>query len=87
MDDFKITFTENEKDLILEHTYTPSELSDRLKDAKVKGKYITVYYSYEELDELVGSIASEFSHTADEKTAKSLDQIYEKLVEVLDSAY
>ncbi|MGM0417149.1 MAG: hypothetical protein ACQEQS_00360 [Thermodesulfobacteriota bacterium] len=87
MDDFKITFTENEKNLILEHTYTPAELSDRLKDAKIKGKYLTVYYSYDELDELIGSIASEFSHTEDEKISKSLDQLYEKLVDILDSAY
>jgi hypothetical protein len=87
MESVIINFTEKEKNLIIENTLAPENLTLRLKNADIKGKYLRVSYEYDELDELVGFIAAEFNHVTDESAKKGLDKLYEKLNEILETEY
>ncbi|MCB9493899.1 MAG: hypothetical protein H6681_00460 [Desulfobacteraceae bacterium] len=87
MEPVTVNLTEKEKNLILENTFAPENLILRLKEADVKGKYLKVSYSYDELDELVGFIAAEFNHITDDSVKKGLDKLYEKLNEILETQY
>jgi hypothetical protein len=87
MEPVRINLTEKEKNLILEHTFAPETLTRRLKEGEIKGKYLNVSYSFDELDELTGFIAAEFNHITDEKLKKEFDKLYEKLNEILENEY
>ena len=79
-----LKFTQQERDLILGHTLAGSELTDRLRIAEIRGRYLIVKYTTEDLDELIGYIAAEASHTKNKKIQKQLDRLFDRLILVLD---
>lgn len=74
-----------ERDLIKNKTFSSPDLTDRLDAAKEVSNCITVYYSPEELEALLGYIAAEANHTTDRDLEGELDTLYESLEVLLDS--
>ncbi len=84
MNEIEIKFTPQERDLIIDHTFTGPNLTKRLKIAEIKGKHLIVKYSTYDLDELIGFIAAEANHTDDKKLGKKLDRLFERLTRILE---
>jgi hypothetical protein len=55
-----------------------------LEEKPVHGDMITVYYSPQDLEELLGFIAAEANHTKDKALEADLDCLYDKLEEILE---
>ena len=84
MNEIEIKFTTQERDLIIDHTFTGPNLTQRLQIAEIKGKYLIAKYSMYDLDELIGFIAAEANHTDDKKIEKKLDRLFDKLNSILE---
>ena len=84
MNEIEIKFTTQERDLIIDHTFTGPDLTKRLQIAEIKGTRLIVKYSIYDLDELIGFIAAEANHTDDKKIQKKLDKLYDKLNSILE---
>ena len=84
MNEIEIKFTTQERDLIIDHTFTGPNLTQRLQIAEIKGKYLIAKYSMYDLDELIGFIAAETNHTDDKKNEKKLDRLFDKLNSILE---
>ena len=84
MNEIEIKFTPQERDLIIDHTFTGPDLTKRLQIAEIKGTRLIVKYSTYDLDELIGFIAAEANHTDDKKIEKKLDRLFDKLNFILE---
>jgi len=84
MNEIEIKFTHQERDLIINHTFSDPELTKRLKIAEIKGKHLIAKYSIHELDDLLGFIAAEANHTEDRQLEKKLDRLFEKLTRIFE---
>jgi len=84
MDEIEINITPEERDLILDLTFADEVLTDRLKIAEMRGKYLVARYSINELDDLIGFISAEANHTEDKKLQKKLDRLIDKLERMLE---
>ena len=84
MNDIVIKITPEERDLILDHTLADEVLTDRLKIAGMRGKYLVARYSTHDLDDLIGFIEAEANYTENKKLQKKLDRLIEKLERVLE---
>ena len=84
MNEIEIKFTLQERDLIIDHTFTGPDLTKRLQIAEIKGTRLIVKYSIYDLDELIGFIAAEANHTDDKNIQKKLDKLYDKLNSILE---
>ena len=80
-----LRLSRRECDLIVNETFAPEELTDRLRLGTVSGGKLTFGFTLEELDELIGSVAAKANHTKDKKLQKELDRIYERMAEILDT--
>jgi len=87
MDEIEIKFTPQERDLIIDHTFTGPDLTKRLQIAEVRGKHLIAKYSTYDLEELIGYIVAEANHTDDKKTGKKLDRLFERLTRILEKEY
>jgi len=84
-DIIEISFTLDERDLIINHTFVDSEITDRLKIAEIKNNKIVVKLDLDEIDDLAGFVAAESNHTENKKIQKKLDRLYDKLSEIEDN--
>ena len=80
----EVKFTPQERDLIIDHTFTGPDLTKRLQIAEVRGKHLIAKYSTYDLEELIGYIAAEANHTDDKKIGKKLDRLFERLTRILE---
>jgi hypothetical protein len=87
MEQIEIKFTEQERELIIDHTFAGSDLTNNLKISEIKGKHLIAKYTIYDLDELIGFIAAEANHTEDKKLEKKLDKLFERLSRILESEY
>ena len=87
MEQIEIKFTEQERELIIDHTFAGPDLTNKLKIAVIKGKHLIAKYTIYDLDELIGFIAAEANHTEDKKLEKKLDKLFERLSRILESEY
>jgi hypothetical protein len=78
------TYTPQERNLILDHTFADPWLTKLLKLAEIKGKHLVVKYPIHDLDDLLGFIAAEANHTEDRKLEKQLDRLFDKLTRILE---
>lgn len=74
-----------ERDLILKETLASPDLTDRLESAKQVTDSVVVYYSSEELDNLIGYVAAEANHNHDRKMQEILNALHDSLEALLDS--
>ena len=84
MNKIEVQFTTQERDLIVDHTFTGPDLTQRLQIAEIKGKHLIAKYSMYDLDELIGFIAAEANHTDDKKIEKKLDRLFYRLSSILE---
>lgn len=78
-DSIEVIFSLKERDLILNHTFTGDDLTERLNDSpEVNGK-ILVHYDSEELEDLIGFVAAEANHAKDKNFQNELDALCNKL--------
>ena len=80
-----IDLSDRERTLILQETFAPEELTDRLRLVPSEGQMLVYRFTLDELDELAGYVAAEANHARDRKLEKELDRIYERIAEVLES--
>ena len=85
MEQIDINFTIAERDLIINQTFADDHLIERLQRAELKGKYIKVLYTLDEIDDLAGFIAAEANHTEDRTLQKKLEILYDKLADIEDN--
>ncbi len=84
MNKIEVKFTTQERDLIVDHTFTGPDLTQRLQIAEIRGKHLIAKYSMYDLDELIGFIAAEANHTDDKKIEKKLDRLFYRLSSILE---
>ena len=81
----EVRFSPSERVLVLEGTFTGSELTTALRRAKLDaGKYV-VRYTLDDLDELLGFVAAEANHSTDKKLRKNLDALYTRVRREMES--
>jgi hypothetical protein len=80
-----LELTGQERELILNNSFAPYELTRRLRIVPQRGKPAVVRYNLEELDELAGYVASESNHTDDRKLHRQWQEIYDKIAAILDA--
>ena len=68
--------------LIINKTFTPSELTGRLR-LQIVGKKPVYRFTLDELDELMGYVAAEANHTPDRKLEKQLLEIFSRIEQLL----
>lgn len=73
----EVLFTPRERDLVVEETFAGPNLTKRLK--------LAVRYTFDDLDELVGYVAAAANHTRDEALQDELDELFERLKDVMES--
>lgn len=74
-----ISISAGERDLIKEHTFIDLELKEILDHARKTRKGLIIDITLDDLDELLGFIAAEASHTKDADLERALDEIYDRL--------
>lgn len=83
-DKIKISLTSQERDLIINETFASPYLMEPLEMAQIEDDSITVYYSPQDLEELLGFIAAEANHTDNEALEAELGSLYDRLEDILD---
>jgi hypothetical protein len=81
----EINLTTQERDLIVNNTFADPALIEPLEERPAKDNMITVYYSPENLEELLGFIAAEANHKEDKNLGAALDSLHDKLADILDA--
>ncbi|MBI1768299.1 MAG: hypothetical protein HYR67_07985 [Bacteroidetes bacterium] len=82
-----IQFTRRERDLIVNLLSVEPEIVERFQLAILKGKMLVVNLSAGDLDTLQGAIAADANHTEEKKLQRELDDLFERLDEVLASDF
>jgi len=80
-----VSFTQEERTLILEYTLAGPDLTDRLRIASTRQKKLVVKFTLDDLDELLGYIAAEANHSEDPKLQKWLDSLHDQLETKMES--
>jgi len=84
-DRVEVSFTDRERELVLEHTVAGPEVTDSLERAQRAGGTFVVYYTLDDLDELLGYVAAEANHSKSKKLRKELDTLYDRLRCLMES--
>jgi hypothetical protein len=74
-----------ERVLVVEHTFSGPNLTERLRMAPVSGTMLAFRYTLDDLDELVGYITAEANHTEDEVLQGWLDKLFERIKDETES--
>jgi hypothetical protein len=80
-----LELTDPQRELILENSFAPDELTARLRLVPQRGKPAVARYTLGELDELAGHVAAEANHAKNRKVAKQWDGIFDKMTAILES--
>jgi phage major head subunit gpT-like protein len=79
----EIKLTSKERDLIVNKTFAGSDLIEPLERAQIEDDLVTVYYSPQDLEGLLGFIAAEANHANDEVLEAELDSLSDRLEDIL----
>lgn len=80
-----LELTARERELILNDTFAPDELTATLRVVPRPGQGYQVRYTLDDLDDLAGHITAEANHTKDRKLQKELDRIHAKISAILEA--
>jgi hypothetical protein len=80
-----LELTERERDLIMQHTFAGSDLTDRLRIVPAPGQPLSYRFTLDDLDELAGYVAAEANQAKVKKLEKELRQLYGRIADVLES--
>lgn len=79
-----IPLSEQDRQLIRDHTFADDEYTDRLIPAP-EGAGLIGAFTLDELDDLLGHIAAQSNHTDDTRLQAQLDKLYDLLQAVEQS--
>jgi hypothetical protein len=82
-----ITFTFEDRDLILGLYSVEPEIEGTLRLAAVKGKGIVVRFNAGDLEQLLGEIAAVANHETDRKLKKRLDSLFGRVSDMLEREF
>lgn len=80
-----LELSDRERELILEHSFAPDELTGKLRIVPPPGKPAVARYTLDDLDDLAGHVAAESNHAKDRKLHKEWEGIYIKIAAILES--
>jgi len=80
-----LELTERERDLITKHTFTGTNLTDRLRIVPSPGRRPFYRFTLDDLDERAGYVAAEANHAKIKKLEKELRRLYSRIADVLES--
>lgn len=80
-----LELNDRERTLILEHTFSDEELTNRLRIVPKPGERPIFGFTLGDLDELAGFVAAEANHTKGKKLRKELGHLFGRIEELLDS--
>ncbi len=80
-----LELNDRERTLILEHTFTHEELTNRLRIVPKPGERPVFRFTLDDLDELAGFVAAEANHAKDKRLGKELDRLFARIEDVLES--
>ena len=78
-----LRLSQRERQLIIEKTFAPDELTLRLRLVQVEGKAPIYRFTLDELDELAGYVAAEANHAKSKKLENELDRIFNRIDDLL----
>ena len=78
-----VTFTLKERDLILNCMVLENYLIEMFKIAVIKNNQISIHFTIDELEDLLGYIAAEANHSDDRKLVNRLEKLYDRLDELV----
>ena len=84
-DRVSLKLSDRERALIIENTFAPDYLTNRLRLAAVGEKHPPVAFTLDEWEELDGYVAAEANHCDVRKLERELYRICERIQEILDS--
>jgi len=74
-----VLFSEDERTLILEHTLADDVLTEPLEQALADNNRLTVPFTLDDLDDLMGFITAEANHTEDRDLREELEALLDRL--------
>jgi len=77
-----VTLTLKERDLILNCMILENHLIEMFKIALIKSNQLSIYFTLDELEDLLGYIAAEANNSDDKKLVGRLEKLYDKLDEL-----
>jgi len=80
----EISFSSQERELLIEHTFADSEYTERLRPVSGSATWVGEY-TLEDLDDLLGYIAAEANHTENANLERKLQALYDRLCKIEDS--
>jgi hypothetical protein len=80
-----LELTDRERELILEHSFAPDELTGKLRIVPPPGKPAVARYTLDDLDDLAGHVAAESNHAKTRTLHKEWEGIYVKIAAILES--
>ena len=80
-----LELSDQERDLIMKHTFAGDELTHRLRVVPRPGEPPLYRFTLEDLDELAGYVAAEANHAKVKKLEKELRLLYARIAVVLES--
>ena len=84
-DRVSLKLSDRERALIIENTFAPDYLTNRLRLAAVGEKHPPVAFTLDDWEELHGYVAAEANHCDVRKLERELYRICERVQEILDS--
>jgi hypothetical protein len=78
----RITFTERQRDLLLNHTFADDAYAKRLV-AVASSKKLAGEYTLDDLDDMLGFIAEAANHSETRLLEDRLDALYDKLEKIV----
>jgi hypothetical protein len=77
-----VTLTLKERDLILNCMILENHLIEMFKIALIKNNQLSIDFTLDELEDLLGYIAAEANHSDDKKLVSRLEKLYDKFDEL-----
>jgi hypothetical protein len=82
-----ISFTFEDRDLILSLYTLEPEIEKRFKLAAVRARRVVVNFNAYDLDELLAQIVAVTNHEKDRKLQRKLDALYQRVSDTLDREF
>ncbi len=79
-----VPLSARDRELIIYHSFADSDLTDRLRLDPETDEARIFYFTLDELDDLIGFVASEANHCA-KKAHQEWQLLYDRLAALLDS--
>jgi hypothetical protein len=80
-----LELNDNERELILKHTFAGDELTNRLRIVPKPGESPIYGFNLDDLDDLAGYVAAEANHAKNKKLQKELQRLFSRIAAVLES--